>query len=174
MNALEEIEHATQAYANARSNLAELVAALNVELEQAKRDKLPAIKCAVSRTTKKYDALLMLLHDNAALFKKPKTRVLHGIKIGYQKQPGIVEISDEAATLLRIKKMFDADKAMLAQLIKTIEKPIKDGLASLSGAQLKKLGVNVTEDIDKVVIKPIDGEVDKIVGVLLKGASDET
>jgi hypothetical protein len=98
--------------------------------------------------------------------------MLHGVKVGYQKQPGAIEIADEADTIERIRKMFADNKNMLRQLIKTTEKPIKDALSGLSGEKLQKLGVKVTEDTDKVIIKPADSEVDKIVDALLKGATD--
>lgn len=173
MATLNEIERAAQAYADARSTLTAHVQELNNEIELAKRGRLAAIRRAVARAADKQSELSALIADNRALFDKPKTRVLHGVKVGYQKQPGAIEIADETATLERIKKMFAEDREMLEQLIKTTEKPIKDALGELSGDKLKKLGVKVTDDTDKVIIKPADSEVDKIVDALLKGATEE-
>lgn len=173
MATLNDIERATQAYAEARGTLAAHVQDLNSEIEQAKRSKLAAIRRAVARAAEKQAELNALLVDNRALFNKPKTRVLHGVKVGFQKQPGVIEIADEAATLARIKKMFSDDQEMLDLLIKTTEKPIKDALGELPGEKLKKLGVKVTDDTDKVIIKPADSEVDKIVNALLAGVTEE-
>lgn len=170
---MEKIERATSNFAEARTALAELIAAVQSEIEAAKRINLPAIRKAVARAAERKQALTELLNDSRALFEKPKTRVLHGVKVGFQKQPGAIEIADEEATLARIKKMFGDQEDVLAQLIKTTEKPIKDALGELSGDQLKKLGVKVTDDTDKVVIKPADSEVDKIVDALLKGAGED-
>jgi hypothetical protein len=39
---------------------------------------------------------------------------------------------------------------------------------------LKKLGCTVRDTGDEVVIKPVDGDVDKIVRALLKDATEET
>jgi hypothetical protein len=173
MQPMEQIERASGSFAEARTKLAELIAQLNDEIEAAKRINLPAIRKAVARAAEKQAALVELLKENPDLFKKPKTRVLHGVKVGFQKQPGAIEIADEAATLVRIKRMFDGQGSMLSLLIKTTEKPVKDALGELSGDQLKKLGVKVTDDTDKVIIKPADSEVDKVVDALLKGAGDE-
>jgi phage host-nuclease inhibitor protein Gam len=169
---MEKIERATSNFAEARTALADLIMSLQNEIEAAKRINLPAIRKAVARAAERKQVLTELLNDNRPLFEKPKTRVLHGVKVGFQKQPGSIEIADEEATLARIKKMFGDQEDMLAQLIKTTEKPIKDALGELSGDQLKKLGVKVTDDTDKVVIKPADSEVDKIVDALLKGTED--
>lgn len=169
---MEKIERATSNFAEARTALADLITSLQNEIEAAKRINLPAIRKAVARAAERKQVLTELLNDNRDLFEKPKTRVLHGVKVGFQKQPGSIDIADEAATLARIKKMFGDQEDMLAQLIKTTEKPIKDALGELSGDQLKKLGVKVTDDTDKVVIKPADSEVDKIVDALLKGTED--
>ena len=48
------------------------------------------------------------------------------------------------------------------------EKPNKDALADMPAGDLKKLGIELTETGDAVVIKPVDGEVDKICTALLK------
>lgn len=100
------------------------------------------------------------------------TRMLLQTQGVYQKQPGAIEIDDEALTIKRIKKLFADQEDMLQQLIKTTEKPVKDALGGLSGDQLKKLGVRVAEDTEKIIIKSADSEVDKIVNALLKGATD--
>jgi len=170
---MNEIERAAEAFSKARSTLTEQVAALTAEIDAAKRARMRAIRAAVARAAEKRDELEQLVTDGRELFAKPKTRTLHGIQVGYKKQPGGLEIPDEAATLARIKKMFADDDAALQLLVRTKETPVKDALADLSGDQLKKLGVKVINDSDKVVIKAVDGEVDKVVDALLKGAGEE-
>lgn len=172
MQPMEKIERATSSFAEARTALADLISQLNAEIEAAKRTSLPAIKKAVARAAERQQVLTELLNEHHTLFVKPKTRVLHGVKVGFQKQPGAIEIVDEMKTLALIKKMFSDQEDMLALLIKTTEKPIKDALGDLSGDQLKKLGVKIADDTDKLVIKPADSEVDKIVDALLKGLED--
>ncbi|MCZ7655552.1 MAG: hypothetical protein M5R42_16805 [Rhodocyclaceae bacterium] len=54
-------------------------------------------------------------------------------------------------------------------LIATVEKPSKDGLAALAVADLKRIGVTVTDAGDQVPSKPADSALDKMVDALLKG-----
>jgi len=44
----------------------------------------------------------------------------------------------------------------------------KAALANISVADLKRIGCTITDDIDAVLIKPTDSEVDKLVMALLK------
>jgi hypothetical protein len=173
MITLQEIEKAAQIYAEARTSLTALVTELNDKINEEKRIRLRAIKRAVAQAGEKHDLLMVMIKDSRELFAKPKSRVLHGLKVGYKKQPGAIEIADEAATVARLKKMYEDDAAALALLIKTTETPIKDALGELSGDKLKKLGVKVTNDTDKAFIKETDGAIDKIVDALLKGATEE-
>ena len=45
-------------------------------------------------------------------------------------------------------------------LVATTERPAKDALAQLTAAELKKLGISVTDGGDAVFIKPADSAVD--------------
>ena len=59
-------------------------------------------------------------------------------------------------------------------MIRTVEEPVKDALAQLPAADLRKLGVQVEEAGDHVYIKAADSDVDKLVAAILKeGAVDE-
>ncbi len=58
-------------------------------------------------------------------------------------------------------------------LIATSERPAKEALANLTAAELKKLGISVTDGGDAVFIKPADSAVDKMVDALLKDATAE-
>lgn len=173
MTTISEIEVAAKVYAESRNSLASLVTELNDLMISAKRSKLGAIKRAVARAAENKQLLFNLIEANPELFAKPKSKVLHGIKVGYAKQPGAIEIANEADTIKRLKAMFADDQDALGLLIKTTEKPSKDGLSSLPAEKLKKLGVKVTDDTNKIVIKPVDSEVDKIVDELLEGAEEE-
>ena len=49
----------------------------------------------------------------------------------------------------------------------------KEALAQLSAAELKKIGVTLSEAGDQTVVRPVDSEVDKMVDALLKAATGE-
>jgi hypothetical protein len=168
--AMRDIEARAKAYAEARDTLAARVTALNDELEAAKRAHLAHVKRGVARTAQLEAELKAAVEAAPALFTKPKTVVLHGIKIGYEKAKGGIVIEDEAQTCKLIRKRLPE---LAEQLIKVEETPLKSGLAQLTAQQLKTIACQVKETGDQVVVRPVDKDVDKLVTALLKGAQDE-
>jgi hypothetical protein len=166
---MEEIETRAKTFAGARAELAERIRALRDEQEQAKRRRLQGIKNALQRATAAHDDLKASIEDGRALFDKPKTRILHGIKVGFMKQRGKLEIDDEDACVAALKKLFGEKDA--EPYIKTTEKPIRAALETLPASDLKRLGVRVTEDVDKAVVITADAEIDKLIDALI-GSTD--
>jgi hypothetical protein len=95
----------------------------------------------------------------------PRTVVFYGIKVGMQKQKGKIEWEDDEVVVARLERFYpDTWK----DFVQEIYKPLKSQLETLSAGDLKKLGVTVVEADDKVIIKPTDSEVDKLVEALLR------
>lgn len=168
MPTLIEIDKLTKAFSEARQILADRVRGLEDEIQAIKRKRLPTIKTSVNAVMIRQAELKAALDESKALFMKPKTIILHGIKVGYQKAKGKISWADDAQVVRLIKKHLP-DQADV--LIKVTEKPIKDALINLPAADLKKIGVTVADTGDQTVIKSTDGEIDKFVDALLK---DET
>ena len=170
MTDLGAIEKLTKDYADARGALSERVTALNDEIEAAKRRHLRDIKRRVAIAAEKEAELKAAIEAAPELFEKPKTLILHGVRVGFMKGKGQISWDDEGAVLMRIRKMFpvDADAYLSIQV-----RPSKTALAALPAADLRKLGVTVIEVGDQVLIKPTDSDVDKLVTALLKGAAEE-
>lgn len=170
MKTMIEIEVATKKFAAARSVLGDRVAALNDEVEAAKRKHLRGIKAAVATAAAAQDELAEALTESRPLFAKPKTQIFHGIKVGFQKGKGKILFDDADKVVELIEKYFPDE---LAVLVKTERKPIKKAIANLPAAALKKLGIEITEAGDAVFIEPVDSEVDKLVDALLGSAASE-
>ena len=164
---LTDIEYHARAYADARALLSERVQALEAELESAKRRRLAGIKKAVAACADRHDTLAAAIQAAPELFARPRTKVMSGVRLGFAKQKGKLVINDAEKTLQLIRRHF-TDQA--DRLIKTTEKPLKTALETLSVAELKRIGVTVMDDGDKIVIKPTDSEVDKLVNALLEEA----
>lgn len=171
MTNLGDIEKLTKDYADARGALTAIVERLNDKLERAKRAELGAIKGAVAVAKARQAKLQAALEGAPALFDKPKTQIFHGVKVGYRKGTGKLEWEDDAALIARIKKLLPAAQAEL--LIQTKEKPIAKAIQDLDAADLKRLGITVEDTGDMVLIKPVDGDVDKLVNALLKETAEE-
>lgn len=162
---LADIEKRVASFARDYDTVRTAVAGLDAELTAVKARHLHGLRAAVARAKESKAALNSAIELNKPLFTKPRTYVFHGIKIGFTKGKGKLEIADESDTVKRIHQRFGADA--IAWLNVT-EKPNKDALADMPAGDLKKLGIELTETGDAVVIKPVDGEVDKICTALLK------
>ena len=167
---LETISKHAEVHAQARSLLSERVTALTDAQTALKREHMPGIKRALARAAESELSLRALVEAHPECFTKPRTRVFSGIKVGYGKGKGALSFDDADSVVARIKKHLP-DQADV--LIRTKETPVKDALSQLSAADLKKIGVTLSEAGDMSIVKPVDGEVDKMVDALLKAATDD-
>lgn len=169
MTQLTDIEQRVKAFSEARAKVASIVTILNDGIEALKRDNMPDLKKAIARAAEKHDNLKVLIDANPALFKKPRTVVMHGVKVGFAKGKGGIKF-DNAEQVVKLIKKHMPEQAEV--LIITKETPAKDALSQLNAVELKKIGCSVVDAGDAVVIKPTDSDVDKLVDTLLKGATE--
>lgn len=162
---IQEIEVLTKKYADAAGLCADLVAACEHERDQVVRNYTKRIKEAAAKAKQRKAELRAAIEANPSLFDKPRTQIFHGIKVGYRKATGKIEFDDPDQVVKLIRKHF-ADQ--FDQLVKVKETPIKKALETLSAGELKKLGIEVSETGDVVLIKDAAGDVDKLVAALLK------
>jgi hypothetical protein len=153
--------------ASARALLADMVTELQSGIEALKADHMDGIREAIDGAAAAWKALEAEIEANPLLFVKPRTISAHGIKFGLAKGRGGLVIEDEERTLALIRKHLP-DQADV--LIATKEAPVKDALVQLPAADLKRIGVQVKDTGDQVLIKPADGEVDKLVKALVAAA----
>jgi hypothetical protein len=166
MSTLIEIQKLAKEFSDARKILRDRVEVLDEGIRALKKRYLPGIRSAVESAKEKQANLSNSIADNKELFVKPRTMTLFGIRFGIEKQKGKLEWEKGAipGIVKLIKKLFPDS---WETYIKVKEELMKKTLATLPSADLKKLGVQVTETGDAVVIKPTDSEVDKLVDALL-------
>jgi hypothetical protein len=164
MATLTEIEKLAKEFSEARKILRDRVDVLDTGMTALKKRYLPGIRNAVETAKEKQTVLSDAIEDSPDLFVKPRTMTLFGIKFGIEKQKGKLEWEDKNVVVKLIKKLFPDS---WETYVKVKEDPMKKTLATLPSADLKKLGIQVTETGDAVVIKPADSEVDKLVDALL-------
>ena len=161
------LEKLSQKFRKEYTTLVDRCQKLNDELEATKRRKLEGIKNAAARANEAKSELEQAVACAPHLFQKPKTMVIAGIRIGVKKEKGRIIVADPQSTIKLIRKhlpdLFD-------QLVSTRETPLKSGLQQLTGAELKKIGVELEADTDAVVVRSTDSDVDKIVNALLDEA----
>lgn len=165
MGSLGNIEVLTKNYSDSYSKLSDKVKELNDEIDSVKRKHMRYIKSFAEDALEKKSLLSNAIDESKDLFEKPKSIILHGMKVGLQKGKGKITIPDEEKTILLIRKNL-SDQADV--LIKTEEKLVKPALNNLTAGDLKKVGLNLIESTDEVLIKPTGSDIDKIVNALLK------
>lgn len=170
MPTMQEIETQANAYAKARTELTNIVTLINIEIDAVKKKRMCKLKKALASASESGDALLELVKESQDLFVKPKSAILHGIKLGFKKEPGKIEIGDEDQVIKLIRKHLPE---LADVLIVTTEKPSKKAMNNLKGDQLKKIGVTITSDTDMAFICDPSSEIDRIVNALLKGVEEE-
>jgi hypothetical protein len=169
---MNDIEALADSYADNRHALADLLNEINEAQRAIISARLGEIRIALAATAAAEDQLKSAIEAAPHLFEKPRTRVLHGIKVGYQKGKGKVEIDDEPKTIRFIREKVPADQAEL--LIKVTERVDRRAVGDLTAADLKRLGIRVVETGDQILIKPVDGAVDKLIKALLADLPDDS
>lgn len=164
---METIEERTKVFAEARANLTSRVTLAETELGVLKRKHLPDIRRLVGEAAAAEADLHAAVAARRDLFTRPKTRILHGIRVGWVKGKGKLTYPDPQRVVKAVRKHMPRK---FKTLVKVSETPVKPALSKLSAAELKKLGVSVGSVADVVTIAPVDSAVDKIVDALMDGA----
>jgi hypothetical protein len=165
---LDAIKELTKDYAVTRARLEDCVAGLRRDIEAVKARKAKRLNALISDTVEAELFLRAMIEDCPECFKRPKTQVFNGIKVGYKKSKGTLSWKNLNAVLTRIRKHFPK---MEHTLIRIKYEPDKQALGKLTGDELKKIGVKVGDDSDVVLIKPIKGDMEKAVNALIKEAA---
>jgi len=151
-----------------RDTLKARVTAYEADLEAVRRKHVPLIANAALKVGVTEQELKAGIEAGPRLFLKPRTIMLHGIRLGLKKGTGKLTWADNAQLVAKIRKTYNAEQA--AVLIITTEEPSKTALAQLPAAELKKLGVVVSGTGDQVLIKDAASDLDKLVVKILEEA----
>lgn len=170
MTTMNEIEAACKEARSARDSVFQRATMLQESIEQLKRKHLPHLRKGVERMAEADAKVMELLQKAPALFTKPRSVVLHGLKVGYAKGAGKLEFTDAGQVVKLVRRHFPEQFDLL---VKTKETPIKKTLQELPAADLKKLGITVQSTGDVVFIKDATDSVDKLVAALIKGEEEE-
>ncbi len=165
---LQTIETQTKKFADAHQALVEEAAILNQMIEAIKRSHAPKIRAAVNAVISERNRLKAMVEMEPELFVEPRTFIFHDVKVGFQKGKGGIEFDDADKVVGRIEKAFGNDAAIYLRLNIT---PNVAMLGTLPAAELKKLGCEIVNASDQVVIKPAKTAVDKTVETLMKEAA---
>lgn len=157
-------------YADAQTDLEGLTNELRALIETGTRKAWPELRKATTRAAERYDALLAAVADAKDAFDKPKTRILHGIRVGYRKAQDTVQVLNAENTVALIKKAIPEQQDVL---ISITERPVMDGLMQLDDATLKRIGCRRVPGGDAPFAKLAETDLDKVVAALMKAAIEK-
>jgi hypothetical protein len=170
---MRQIDTLAESYRDARDALATEIRALEQEIAAIKVRHAVALRRQMGTAANRLAKLETAIDESRHLFVKPRTVVLHGLKLGLRKGTGGLDWEDGATVVKLIRKhlpdQFDT-------LVKVKETPLKGPLNELDAATLRKLGVTVEDTGDVVLVKATDADVDKLIKKLagdIAGAKDD-
>ncbi len=162
---MHDLELQAQDYRQARDALAAAVSALAAEVQAAKDRRMPAIKRLMLAVAEAEGAVRFAVGEMPMSFwDKPRTRTLHGVRIGYLKGKGKVVFDDAQAVCARIRRLLPEQAETL---IRVREEPLRQALAELPADILRRLGVTLADAGDTVVVRDVAGELDKMLEALI-------
>ena len=166
---MDQIEALASEYARRRDALRERVREAQAEVDAVKRRHYTMLRRRTDQAKNAREDLLAAVGDAAELFRKPRTRLLHGIKVGWRKRPGRIEVEDEAATIAAIRRKLSEEAEDLIQVRERLD---RRGLRNLSARDLMRIGAVAIADSDEPIAIPADSEIDKLVDALLEGGEE--
>jgi len=162
------IELGAQEHRRNLDNLRNLLAQLEDGIESVKRQYLPSIRRAVGTTRGSRLRLAQMIQDAPDLFVSPKSREAHGLRIGFRKEPDKWLWPNMAELVSRVRERLGTAKAKA--LIQVQESVPRKGLTTEIREQLD---ITCVPGQDRMIIEPLDGEVDKIIQAMLGNLAAE-
>ena len=104
MGKLTNIETLAAAHAKARDLLAERAGQLQEDTARLRRRRLPGIKTALEEVRRSHEELRFAIKDAKDEFERPRSRVLHGMRLGFKKAKGSLKWASESRVVELIKK----------------------------------------------------------------------
>lgn len=157
---LAEIDTHASWFADESGKLETMVDDLQADLEKVKSKHLNALKRQAGVVARANATLISAVEANPGLFEKPRTLVLHGIKVGLGNSKGRVEWDDDETVVRLVRKFFADDADLLLQETVT---PKKDALRTLPAGDLAKLGCRIVGAGDQVIVRREAGDVEKLI-----------
>ena len=125
---LSDIEQAARDFSAKSKTLRNYHEQLNSEIDAIKSKYLEDIKQASCEAGESYQMLLTLINDASDLFKEKKSMTVSGVKFGYQKKKGKLEIINEDATISKLKELYGDSAALYINTKSSIVKKALDSL----------------------------------------------
>lgn len=160
---MDEIEALARGYAKARDALEDTADEIKELQRKAVASRMRGLRNRIAEAAAAEDALRAAIEARPDLFVRPRTVAVDGVKFGYRKQAGAIDLGDEAKAIERLRKLFPAREAATVNVKETLD---KKALRKLPAADLARIGVTIGDPGDAVVIEVAPSDVDKLIAFL--------
>ena len=164
------IDPLARQYADAQLDLDARTNELKSEIDALVRKAWPELKRATTRAAERYEVLFSAVSQSKSVFDSPRTRLLHGVRVGFRKAKDTVQVLNEENTCALIRKALPDQEDVL---IATTERVVMAAVEQLDDAQLRTIGCKRVIGRDEPVAKLADTDLDKVVAALMKGAIEK-
>ena len=167
---LADIERLAAAYARALADVERRKGELETEIAALKRRHKRGLDSLMNLARATRAELKAAVEAAPELFRRPKTRVLHDIRVGWVKGKGKLCFANPAAVVAAIRRLFP-DRA--PALVKVTEAPVRAALARLPAADLKRLGISVEDTAEAPVAEATKSDIEKWINARMAGPDED-
>lgn len=160
--ALERIAANCAAHAELGESIKRILDTVESQIRAVIDQNLPAVRELARAYAVSEAEIIEQLHAAVDDFKKPRTRIFSGIKVGFQTGKGSVvfDEGDEAACITRIEEGLPTE--MIGALIRVEKSVNKDAVKRLDAHTLHQIGCTIDKPENEVVFSSVDGEIEKL------------
>ena len=165
----EAIADLAKRYAAARRALGERVERIREAQRKAGLRLRPGLLTRIEAARAARLDLVEAIESAEHLWKRPRTRTLHGVRVGRRTLPGRLEI-DEPTAVLRIRELLPAREKDLVSVRTSL---VKAAVKRLDGPDLHAIGGRIEALGDETVVAIARDDLDGLVDALLASLSEE-
>lgn len=166
---LPDIEKGAKHFAQTHAAVADLVKTIEAEKAAVDARYERALEALVAACADDRKILHDLIVAAPELFEKPRTLVLSGVKVGFRKGAGGLQIENEPRTIDLIEKHLAEQADILIHTEKTV---VLKALRELDVKDLMQIGCRI-EGVGDVPVLSIQNETAKRVAALIKAALEK-
>lgn len=159
----ERVAELAKAYRESRRVLGERVDRIREAQRKAGSRLKPGLLARIAAAKAARIELEAAIESDLDLWKKPRTRTLHGVKVGRRTLPGTLEI-DEPTAVLAIEALMPERAKDLVQVKTSL---VKKAVKNLDGGDLAAIGGRITSLGDETVVNVAKDDIDSLVDALL-------
>ncbi len=167
---LDEILGLARAYATARDRLAETAGEIREMQRKVIQSRIRGLQSRIADAAAAREELHDAIDGSRALFGRPRTRAVDGVKFGIRKGVGSVRTEDPERCMTLIAAHLP-ERA--EELIRTSRRINLTALKGLDVCDLRRIGAEVTQTADSVTISSARDALDQLIETLLDAAKED-